>query len=191
MKAVLIDLTLRALAFASAVLILWILLSRSYIKIRSLKTRDTQTPPLNKRRFLLQCCFVFYIAALIHITVIRNGIHIFPLSQHTFDSVSLIPFVDLFALAGKGFWPFAYMFVGNLIWFVPIGIFVCVGTRFQAGIGSALAWGFFISLAIEFLQWLFASGVSDVDDLILNTLGAAIGWIAARICLLLPKADQK
>lgn len=182
MKAVIIDLTLHALAFGTGALVLWILLSWCCFKIRSYKSTDTPAPVLNKHRLLVQGCFVFYLAALIHITVIRNGIHIFSLSQHTLDSVSLIPFVDLLALAKRGFWPFAYLFVGNLIWFVPIGVFISVGTGYRAGLGSVMIRGFMVSLSIECLQWLFDSGVSDVDDLILNTLGAAIGWALARLC---------
>lgn len=182
MKAVIVDLTLHALAFGTGALMIWMLFCWCYYKIRSYKTTGCPSPAPDRRRLLVQSCFVFYLAALIHITVIRNGIHIFPLNQHTLDSVSLMPLVDLVALAERGFWPFAYMFVGNLIWFVPIGIFLSVGTGFRAGPGSTMFWGFTVSLSIECLQWLFDSGVSDVDDLILNTLGALIGWALARLC---------
>lgn len=39
-----------------------------------------------------------------------------------------------------------------------------------------------VSLVIEITQFIFASGYSDVDDLIFNTAGAALGgWAAARL----------
>jgi len=37
--------------------------------------------------------------------------------------------------------------------------------------------GFFLSFVIEFLQFMLGTGVSELDDLILNTVGALIGFI--------------
>ena len=42
--------------------------------------------------------------------------------------------------------------------------------------GKVIAAGAFISLCVELIQLPFADRVSDVDDLILNTLGVAIGY---------------
>ena len=42
--------------------------------------------------------------------------------------------------------------------------------------GKVIAAGAFISLCIESLQLPFASRASDIDDLILNTFGVAVGY---------------
>ena len=41
---------------------------------------------------------------------------------------------------------------------------------------KVVAAGAFISLCIEILQLPFASRATDIDDLILNTLGVAVGY---------------
>lgn len=40
--------------------------------------------------------------------------------------------------------------------------------------------GFLTSLAIEIAQYVFALGYSDIDDLLMNTLGAFLGALVAR-----------
>ena len=42
--------------------------------------------------------------------------------------------------------------------------------------GTVIAAGAFISLCIELMQLPFATRVTDIDDLILNTLGVMIGY---------------
>ena len=42
-----------------------------------------------------------------------------------------------------------------------------------------------LSLSFETLQWIFALGASDITDLIMNTVGGAIGagtyWVSAKL----------
>lgn len=44
-----------------------------------------------------------------------------------------------------------------------------------------LLWGFLLSFFIESMQFIFGTGVSELDDLILNTLGVWIGVIIMKI----------
>ncbi len=71
--------------------------------------------------------------------------------------------------------------VGNIVMFIPLGILlpgVCkIMKRF---------WAFFLSAAagiaaMEILQLLSGLGICDVDDLILNLLGALSGYLFYRI----------
>ncbi|WP_328588356.1 VanZ family protein [Corynebacterium urinipleomorphum] len=48
-------------------------------------------------------------------------------------------------------------------------------------LATALVGGGF-SLIIETWQFFFGLGYSDIDDLILNTLGAFIGAVLAKLC---------
>ena len=47
--------------------------------------------------------------------------------------------------------------------------------------GKVTLVGFLISLCVELIQLPFASRASDIDDVILNTLGVIIGYIIYRI----------
>jgi len=45
--------------------------------------------------------------------------------------------------------------------------------------------GFALSLFVEVVQLITKVGCFDVDDLILNTLGAAVGYILFAVCHLI------
>lgn len=76
--------------------------------------------------------------------------------------------------------------LGNLAVFLPLGVYVCWFTR--RGLLVAGLVGFGISLAIEVTQGTGIYGLYpcpyrqfDVDDVILNTSGAVIGYIGAAV----------
>ena len=66
--------------------------------------------------------------------------------------------------------------VGNAAMFIPSGIVLPILYRKLDGFWKVVAGGALISLCIEILQLPFASRASDVDDLVLNTLGVAVGY---------------
>ena len=63
-------------------------------------------------------------------------------------------------------------FLGNIVMFIPIGFFVKL--LWDVSGAKAILAGLFTSMFIEVSQ-LFLARSSDVDDLLLNTVGAAIG----------------
>lgn len=115
--------------------------------------------------------FVFFPRALV------NG-HIQPL---VFDAaaafplrVNLVPLVHLldFDSVKDILWNVA----GNTLLFIPTGIVLPVVYQKLNSFGKVAAAGACISLCIEILQLPFASRASDIDDILLNTLGVAIGY---------------
>ena len=77
-----------------------------------------------------------------------------------------------------GEWGF-YMVAANALIFMPIGFFANLLWR-RSRWWKGLAVGFCVSFTIEFLQ-LFVNRSTDVDDLILNTLGAFVGGLTALL----------
>lgn len=67
--------------------------------------------------------------------------------------------------------------LGNIIGFIPLGVLLPVLFVRLQRIGKTIGVVFLISLSFETIQLLFNLGVFDVDDLILNTLGGAIGYV--------------
>jgi glycopeptide antibiotics resistance protein len=84
-----------------------------------------------------------------------------------------VPFQDIFSLAATAPGRFIYLFVGNIIWFVPFGFLLPRLTGWGAGV---VGLAFLLSLLIETLQFVLGTGVSEVEDLILNTLGGSVGY---------------
>jgi glycopeptide antibiotics resistance protein len=75
--------------------------------------------------------------------------------------------------------PFIVNIIGNIAVFIPFGIImpIIISKRkrnnpiFAIAIGAIL-----LSLSIELIQYIMSVGVFDVDDLILNTIGALMGY---------------
>lgn len=72
-----------------------------------------------------------------------------------------------------------YLFVGNIIWFVPFGFYLRHFGKVRK-LWQIWLLGLLFSFAIEFLQYVFGTGISELDDLILNSFGAWIGAIPGK-----------
>lgn len=76
----------------------------------------------------------------------------------------------------KGPGLFIYHGVGNMIWFAPVGFFLprlFPGARPRHALLAGLA----LSLLVETLQFVLGTGLPDIDDVWLNTLGAYLSGI--------------
>lgn len=101
--------------------------------------------------------------------------------------VAVVPFESIGQALGRGLvWATVVSVVGNVTAFVPIGLLAPLGwTRWRSW-PAALALGLGVSLAIELGQLTISIAIgvpyrhADVDDLILNGLGTAIGYGAWR-----------
>jgi glycopeptide antibiotics resistance protein len=118
----------------------------------------------------------FYIAALIQITVLRGGVDWGGLFQAGRSPVQWAPFKTTLEELQRGAWPFVYHVAGNLLWFVPLGWILR-----RKPVWVALIAGMLLSTAIECLQWGLRTGMTDVDDVILNTCGAGFGRLLAGL----------
>jgi glycopeptide antibiotics resistance protein len=62
----------------------------------------------------------------------------------------------------------------NLLFFVPFGLLLSVNLK-RATFRRKVAHVFFFSLALEAIQCIFAIGIADVTDVIMNTAGGLLG----------------
>jgi glycopeptide antibiotics resistance protein len=103
---------------------------------------------------------------------------------------NLVPFVDLLRSLRQADWVREIAIanlVGNVLFFVPWGI--AAGLRFPTMRWRLLiALTAAISLAVEIGQAIEASGrISDVTDVLMNTLGGAIGFGLVRLARLIQR----
>ena len=89
----------------------------------------------------------------------------------------LVPFTGTADLWRAGIVPFVFLFVGNVACFVPFGFGLPALTPLRRAVVPLCLLG---SLLIEVLQWAFGTGVPQVEDILLNTLGAALGYALFR-----------
>lgn len=87
------------------------------------------------------------------------------------EEISLIPFADgLDGLFGN---------MLNVLLFVPLGIMMPMLWKSNESMRKTVMTGFIFSLVIEISQ-LFNLRTTDIDDLIMNTLGTAAGFLIWR-----------
>lgn len=133
---------------------------------------------------LLWALLVVYLAVLLRITVFRDSFGSHPLFQD--GEVLWVPFVELMRIARNSVSYFLYLFIGNLVWFVPLGLLLPLLT----GCGRwVILWSFLLSLVIEVCQFIFGTGVTETEDLILNTLGGSMGY--GIYCIIARWGDRK
>lgn len=128
--------------------------------------------------------FMLYMLVLLRITVFRSTLSF----DHLFikGNVNLTFFESYIALLQeRDWWNLTYLFVGNIIWFLPLGLYLSWQGKIKKAWQITL-FGLVVSFIIESLQFVFGTGVSDVDDLILNAFGTWCGvmlWkLVIQIC---------
>lgn len=89
--------------------------------------------------------------------------------------INLIPFVHLFDYEVKR--EAILNLAGNTLMFLPVGIVFPIVYKNLDTHKKVIAAGVGFSLAIEILQLPFYDRVSDIDDLLLNSLGFVIGYL--------------
>lgn len=125
----------------------------------------------------LDILFILYMAALLWITVLRTGPHWNAIGQDGTLNLTLFEaYIPLFQ--EHRWWRIIYLLIGNIIWFVPFGVYMrCRGCKLP----RIAVYGFLLSLFIEIMQYIFGTGISEIDDLILNTLGSILGGIGVLL----------
>ena len=134
---------------------------------------------LKKNKFIGWTVAAIYLAVLLRLTVFRTDF----LTHALFTNGCLhyLPLENYMDMLQRGqYISFIYLFGGNIAWFLPFGFLL----PFLTGRPRNAAWlalfGFLLSFLIEFSQFMFGTGDTELDDLILNTLGALLGFWAYR-----------
>jgi glycopeptide antibiotics resistance protein len=128
-----------------------------------------------------------YVGAILAITIAPAAISSFnnPNAQK-FNLIPLIntykQYVDTLAASNGISTRFALEnIIGNFILFIPLGIFLPAIFKQLGSLMQVAIVCFLFSFAIELLQCILRKfGIyrtTDIDDVILNTLGGIIGWL--------------
>ncbi|WP_131040994.1 VanZ family protein, partial [Clostridioides difficile] len=125
---------------------------------------------------IIYIIFLVYILMIIRIILFRD-VPIYAIFKGTFRNVNLIPFYTIYQFivdSNLDFMKATVNIIENIGIFIPMGIFlpiVCKNLNKKTIIIVIIL----VSLAFELTQYIFALGSSDIDDVILNSLGGIIG----------------
>ncbi|MCO7175314.1 VanZ family protein [Sporolactobacillus kofuensis] len=120
----------------------------------------------------LVIAFILYLFTLIFLTLFTHNYYTYGKSSN------LIPFSSVRLMLRSGSSAlFIKNIVGNVILFLPLGIFLPMIIRSKQRFAWQLSLGCMVSAVIELCQYFFAARIFDIDDILLNTLGTLIGWL--------------
>lgn len=139
------------------------------------------------RREGLYLLTIAYLSALFQITALRIGL-VTP--RWLGGSICPIPFQTTLQEASSGLWPLVYHIIGNMIWFVPLGMLLPCYSEKWKGLRILLCGGA-LSLMIEGIQYVLGTGISDIDDIILNALGGLFGYFTCLLFISFKKSFNK
>lgn len=119
--------------------------------------------------------FMIYILVLFYIVTYQDP------PSSSISSYNLVPFKEMFRYP-LGTNLFYKNIIGNLLIFVPFGLFVSYYLKSKRlGLMIIFILTLISSVTIEFAQRLIVGRVFDVDDIILNVLGGIIGYFLYKI----------
>ena len=141
---------------------------------------------LNWNHEVVLFLFVIFVVGLASQTIIpkfETGIGGFKIVKSGIHETNLIPFKVLFETYNEVFVNgyinyFLINFLGNIILFMPFGFIIPL--LWKVSDKKVIVIGFCSSLFIEIYQ-LFLTRGTDVDDLILNTLGVVFGLLCYKL----------
>ncbi|MCT8137911.1 VanZ family protein [Anaerobacillus sp. CMMVII] len=136
------------------------------------------------QKYLLICLFI-YLLAVIYVTLFawNYGASLGPAGPGG-RNYNFIPFRSIYRIAvfsPKIIDPIKIL-IGNIILFMPFGFLVPIAIKkLRKSIFATTMLGMLFSILIESSQFLFTYRVSNIDDVILNTLGAFLGAVIIKI----------
>ena len=115
---------------------------------------------------------VFYIFAVIKIVFLKDGIRL------ETNMYCLFPLNGLYEykLGLKSWQSVAINYLGNIALFFPAGLLLPILFQ-KLGFLKTVLLGLLISFGVEILQYILSSGYTDIDDVIMNTAGCALGAV--------------
>ncbi|ALC84360.1 MULTISPECIES: VanZ family protein [Bacillus] len=148
-------------------------------------------------RLLVLILLGIYLCVLTKVILIKS-LHLVDFSKvifsfHTRGTVNLIPFrtISNYLFADINLNIIIENLVGNILAFCPLGILLpFLSNRFHKW-RTILLSGLAVSLFYEIIQFTTALGSFDVDDLILNVTGAALGFLPVKAVLSIRQRQSK
>lgn len=133
-----------------------------------------------KRKTAAAADLAIYAALMIYLMFLRPG-----LDQGR--SLNLVPFASIKIFIRNIFHAVPYYrrhavvnLLGNIVMFIPLGLLPPVIWKKQRRFPVSFLTSALVIVLCEAVQYITARGAADIDDLILNLIGAVAGFIIYR-----------
>lgn len=133
--------------------------------------------------FMIQLLFFKYVSIF----------EIFNDNRTVMRSINIVPFKTI---KSYYFSNYSNTYISNINILGNIGLFLPLGVYFKMylkdkGVFKCFSYVFLTSLLVEIFQYILGLGVTDIDDLILNSIGGLIGILGYKILSSILKDDIK
>lgn len=141
---------------------------------------------MKKRKRLLIAIFAVYLAAAVYLLFMRHAASDMPIAEYARQNTNFIPFFSFYVLyttpyiSYRVLVPFCVNLFGNLALFFPWGVLLPMLDKRLKNAKIFFLLTACVIIAVELLQLVLKVGVCDIEDFILNMLGAAAGWLIIR-----------
>lgn len=139
-----------------------------------------------KLKTVLKICFILYVILMLWLLFgQRMGRDLFGTYWEVFESnINLTPFRTIRSFIntvsgtdyGYAFRHSVINLAGNIVMFIPLGFFIPCVFKKQSTFGRCMLFCAISVIIIELVQLFTLLGSCDIDDLILNMIGAAVGY---------------
>lgn len=145
----------------------------------------TQKSTTNTLTVIVILIFIAYVVVLVKITLIKGTtlpqiVQNLKAGRAPMRAINLLPFQtirDYIQFSSEmRFLRWFSNLAGNLFIFVPMGFYLPILFSFMRKFFRTLLVIIAVSISLEALQYLFGTGSTDIDDLLLNTLGGILGF---------------
>ena len=143
------------------------------------------------KKIIIRSLFYFYIISILAVTIFPIPIQgLKEIGLYGWGNNNFIPFVSILDISFNDNLSITIkikQIIGNIVLFIPMGFFIPLIWKCKKYFRKALLIGILCSLSIELLQYIisllleFNYKVTDVDDILLNTLGFIIGFFLYRL----------
>lgn len=123
---------------------------------------------IENRRVILMCMAIVYLFIVLDITLIDRTVGV---RRHMLQPLWEVRQM----LISQRYTYWGAQIVGNCVMLLPMGIFLPALSEWFQSVRRTTAVGFLFSLFIELTQYVTGRGLCELDDIIHNTLGAAVG----------------
>lgn len=137
----------------------------------------------HRRSLFSEVCvwvFAFYVILLLMLTTFRDTYFPWQLNFNFNRPLSDANFVfmkeTLKLTKAASLLDFFYNSLGNILWFIPFGFLFPIVIMQKHCFRITFLTGLIFSITIETMQFVLATGVSDIDDVFFNVCGAIVGY---------------
>ena len=131
------------------------------------------------KEFLYFILFLYF-SVIAQVTIFKHG-HVFEWPSNrvaTMHRINLIPLIETIKMLTDG-WNIGYSYyqvIANILLFMPLGFLLPLLFEDIRSLKKVFVYGCLTSVIIEVSQIFTVMNVVDIDDVMLNTLGAVLGY---------------